>query len=471
MANAPIALRSNAGPFNFLGVTKLLNMYAVKLDADAKAPYAAVSCPGTLTFSEVTDTPCRGRIFMEDLDALYTVHSSSIWKIDSAGNATRIGTIPGIDRVQIARNQKVTPQIVVQCAAGLYLVENDEVSILLEDDLPDEDCISVAGIGGYIVYGFEDGRYFISSLNEATLIDALDFATAEQAADKLVRLWALGGELLVLGTQTIEPWVNSGSADFPFELRSASSVVKKGCLSTDSVVEIDNTVFWIGDDRKHYRLNGYNAQKTSNEEVDRLINDDPNQGSISSTAYSFDGHDFVILTGTDWTMELDVGSGYWHRRESYQSTRWRHDHAVSAWDKVLVGDRDTGSIYYFDRDTHTEAGATMIRGMDLPPLSAFPNGGIIDALHFDVATGQGLTSPSAQGYDPAMMVLLSKDGGNTFATERQLQTGRSGAYRRVNSRRWGKFGPNGCVVRIRMSDPVGFAVALVDHKTRPLRIS
>jgi hypothetical protein len=468
MTNIPVAYRSNKGAFNFLGVTTLLNCYAAKLGDDAKAPYAAVPNPGTRTFSAVTDTPCRGDIFMEDLDCAYSVHSSSVWKVLSNGTATRVGTIPGIDRVQVVRNQKETPQVVIRCAAGVYVLESDAVVKITTLNLP-EGCVGITELAGYIIFAFEDGTFYISSQNEALTIDALDFATAEQTADKLRRPVALGGELLLMGSKTIEPWANSGGADFPFELRSASSVVKKGLLAPESVAYIDNTIMWVDSDRKVSRLDGYTAKKVSSEEVDRLIKDDPNQSGIVATSYSFDGHDFYVITGTDWSMGYDAATGYWHRKQSYQSDRWRHDFAISAWDKVLVGDRDTGSLYYLDRATCTEAGATMIRGVDMPPMSAFPNGGIIDALHFDVATGQGLTSPAALGYDPLMMVSLSKDGGNSFPVERHLKTGRSGSYRRVTSRRFGRFGPQGCVIRVRISDPVPWALALVDASVRPLK--
>src|SRR6185437_16080281 len=132
-------------------------------------------------------------------------------------------------------------------------------------------------------------------------------------------------------------------------LRSSASVVRKGCLAADSVVEADNTIFWVGSDRKVYRLNGYTAQKVSSEEVDRLILGDANQTDIVATSYSFAGHDFMAFTGTDWSMEYDVATGSWHKRQSYQFSRWRHDCAVSAWDKTVVGDRYGGSLYYFDK--------------------------------------------------------------------------------------------------------------------------
>ncbi|MGE0629165.1 MAG: hypothetical protein AB7O43_15170 [Hyphomicrobiaceae bacterium] len=468
MSSLPVAFRSNRGPFNFLGTTSLVNCYAVQLGNDAKATYAAISCPGTAVFSAGPDTPIRGAIFMEDLDALYTVHSSSVWKRASDGTKTRIGTIPGIDRVQIVRNQKTTPQIVIRCDRGLYLIENDTLTGLSDPDIP-TDCVAIAEVSSRIVYGSANGRWYISAINDANDVDPLDFATAEQAADRLVTLGALGGELFVFGTETIEPWINTGNASFPFELRSQASVIKKGCLAQFSVVVADNTFFWVGNDRKYYRLNGYSVLKVSSEEVDRLILNDPNQSAISATSYSYAGHDFVAVTGTDWTAEYDIATGLWHTRTSYQASRWRHDVAMAAWGKVLVGSRENGTIYYLDADTHTEAGLTFIREVTMPPLHGFPNGGIIDALHFDVATGQGVTSPLALGYEPQIMVLISRDGGNSFNLERRLKTGRSGQYRRVTSRRWGRFAEKGAVIRIRQSDPVGFALALVDHSTRPLR--
>ncbi len=249
MTNLPVAYRSNKGSFNFLGVTTLLNMYPEKLGDDAKAPYAAVSCPGSLTFCAVTDTPCRGGIYMEDLNVVYTVHSSSIWKIVEGGTATRVGTVPGIDRVQIVRNQKETPQIVIRCGVGVYVLESDILSKITDADLP-AGCISIAELAGYIIFFYEDGTFYISAINEAHSIDALDFATAEQTADKGKRVIALGGDLLFMSSRTIEPWPNSGGADFPFELRSASSVVKKGCLAAESVAFLDNTIFWVDSDRK-----------------------------------------------------------------------------------------------------------------------------------------------------------------------------------------------------------------------------
>jgi hypothetical protein len=111
----------------------------------------------------------------------------------------------------------------------------------------------------------------------------------------------------------------------------------------------------------------------------------------------------------------------------------------------------------------------MIWGVDSPPMHIFPNGGIIDAVHFDLATGYGTLS--GQGSSPKVMLQISKDGGNTFGNYRELDLGIRGKYAtRVTARRLGKFGPKGAVFRLRISDPVVRALVNVDIETRPLKL-
>lgn len=466
MTALPIAFRSNVGKYNFLGTTTLLNCYAEKRGDDAKGPLSVIPCDGTLTFSAATDTPCRGMLLMRDLDLIYAVFSSYVWKINSAGTATLVGVVPGTDRVQMTRNQKATAQIVIRCDAGVFIVESDVVSLFT---LPGaETVISVDTIAGYTVYGIATGVFFISSINEAKTVAALDFATAEQRPDRLVRVFVLGGELLMMKQTNIEPWINTGNATFPFELRGTSSVVRKGLLAEDSVAEFDNTIAFVGNDGFVYR---YAATPTriSNEEVERAIRDDASQSTISAFSWSRGGHQFYTLTGSTWTYSYDAVTQVWHKRETYNSNRWRHDFAVETWGEVIVGDRNTGNLYSLDSSTYTEAGSTMIFGVDSPPMHVFPKGGIVDSINIDFATGGGVVSSTATGYDPALMLSWSDDGGNTYKAPRQIKTGKRGVYKtRVRTMRCGRFGTLGRTWRIRISDPVPRALVNVDAAVRPL---
>src|SRR5688572_8532626 len=120
MTAAPIAFKSNPGRYSFIGTAQLVNAYAEQMGNDAKAPLAVLPCDGLVQFSDTgSNTPCRGLIYLEDLEKLYSIHSSSAYVINSAGTATRIGTVPGTDNVQMSRNQKADAEVVIKTDEGL----------------------------------------------------------------------------------------------------------------------------------------------------------------------------------------------------------------------------------------------------------------------------------------------------------------------------------------------------------------
>jgi hypothetical protein len=456
---------SDAGKYKFLGDAKLVNCYAEIRNDNGKAKYNVVPSDGSTLFSAVADTPCRGAFYAEDLDIAYVSHSGRVYQVNSAGTATSVGLLPGIDKVRFARNQATMPQFVIRCDAGLFKIENNVISTISDVDLPDVEDICDAD--GYIVYIIADGRYFISGLNDAATIDALDFASAEQASDKLVAGWSWGGYLLLFGQRTIEPHKNTGNADFPFE--PMPTVIPRGCAGKWTIANCDNSVMFLGDDGIYYRLNGFQPVRISNHEVERLIQSESDPSVIEAQSWSRGGHAFIELKAPTWSKTWDANTGQWHDRETYNQNTWRHNNAFRAWGKTIVGDRLSGNLYYKDSTVYTEASDTQIMKVRFPTLNVFPQGGIVDAVHIDWATGQGVTSPTAQGYSPKLVLRISKDGGNSYSFERELDAGRRGNFKRITARRLGKVGPQGLVMEMAMSDPVGRALAQVDAQVRPLK--
>ncbi len=467
MTAAPIAFRSNPGRYSFVGTTQLVNAYAEQLGNDAKAALAVYPCEGIVEFADTGDgTPCRGLIFMEDLEKVYTIHPSSAFKVTSGGTATRIGTVPGTDYVQLSRNQKADPQIVGDTDAGLQIIESDSLVYITDTDLTSEgDTISADFVGGYHAYLLEDRRFFISSENVAGTIAALDFATFEQRAGKGVRVIEDNGELIGLCSSWLEFWRDTGNADFPFEPIGFKS---RGCKAGNAVIKCDQTVMFPGDDNNIHRIDNYNPKIISTPEVSRLIESDASASSMFGFAWDRGGHSFANWTGTNWSRCYDAATQTWHKRESYGYNTWRARFSVRAFGKTLFGDSLTGKIGYSDRDTYTEFGAPIVWKVISPPLHVFPNGAILDAVHFDLATGYGTLS--GQGSDPLVMLRVSTDGGNTFGQYRELELGVTGDYKaRVTARRLGRFGPKGIVFELSISDPVARALIGSDVELRPLK--
>lgn len=457
---------SAAGKYKFLGDAKLVNCFAEIREDNGKAKYVIVPSDGTSLFSSVTDTPSRGSLYLDDLGTGRSVHSGRTYSINSSGTATSIGVVPGIDKVRIARNQNTAPQIAYHAAVGIYVEQSGAIAKLQDDDLP-SDVVDITVADGYLIALIEDGRFIWSALNDMLSIDGLDFATAEQSADGGVACWWHGGMLFIFGRETTEVFRNTGNIDSLWE--PMPTAIPRGCGGRWSIAEIDNAITFLGNDGIYYRLNGLQPERISNHEVERLVQLETDRSVIEAQSWSRAGHAFVELKGLSWSKVYDANTQQWHDRESYGQDTWRHNNAFQAWGKVIFGDRMTGNLYSSDETVYTEASGTQVMRIKFPTMNTFPNGAIVDAVHLDWVTGQGVTSPTALGYDPLLMLKVSKDGGNSFAYERELKTGMRGAYGRVTTRRLGRVGPQGMVMELACSDPVGRALAQVDAQVRLLK--
>lgn len=464
MTTAPIAFQSNPGRYSFEGTTQLVNAYAEKLGKDGKAQLAVMPSEGLVEFADTgSDTPCRGLIFCEDLEKIYSVHSDSCYKITSGGTATRIGTVPGVDVVQLSRNQKTDVQIVIKNDSGVQIIESDAISYVTDTDLPD--VVTADVVSGYAAYGIDDTRFFLSNLNSAKLVDALDFATFETRSGKLLRIIENSGNLVGLCSTWMEFWRNTGNVDFPFQPMGFRS---RGLKAANAVIKTNGTFVFPGDDARVYTVDNYDPVPISNNEITRLIQDDAAAEDIIGFGWDRGQHAFSCLTGTDWTRCYDATTQVWHSRQSYGYDTWRGRFSVRAFGKTIVGDKLTGKLFYLDGDTYTEDDDPLVWKVISPPLHVFPNGAILDAVHFDLATGYGTLS--GQGSDPKVMLRTSTDGGNTFTNYRELELGTTGDYKaRVTARRLGRFGPKGIVFELSISDPVARSLVNCDVQLRPLK--
>ena len=477
VTQAQIAFRSNPSRYAFAGAAKLINAYTEQQGNDAKGPLAVLPRPGLVGCCDVTDTPGRGNIFLDDLDCGYAVHSSGVFKYTLVTlspfvvTATRIGTVPGTDQVQMSRNQADPVQISMSCDAGQYYIQADVVK-KVDSDLFTTEPVTAEQVGGYTVYGEENGRFDFSALQDCNSVDALDFATAEQYADKLTAIKADGPDMFVFSRTSVEPWRVVADTDLPFQL-IGGAVSKKGLVAKHAVISSDNTLMFPGEDNIAYRFQGYNPTRISTHGIERYFEADGDRENILGLSYSFEGHSLACWTGDAYTVAFDAATQSWHNCESYQNGgKWRWRNAVRAWGKTVVQDSLSGGLFYFDKDAYDEDGDPLIWGMDTPFVHAVGgNGGIVDSLHIDFVTGGGALNDDDEGYDPKLMLSWSVDGGNTFKGNRELSLGQRGHYlTKVRTGRLGKFGDKGIMFRLRVSDPVPRGIVAITPSIRPLKL-
>lgn len=439
--------------YGFEGDARLVNCYAENLGNTGKVPMPLYAIDGLTDFASLSDSGVRAMLALES--QLYAVVGRSIVEIDPAGSETVLGGIIGDGLVTMARNRASTTQVGI-CVDGLFkIVQGGVLSTVTDTDLPPAN--SICHLDGYFILTIPDGRFFITSLNDGTAIDALDFAKAEANPDGLVRGFSRGRDLLLFGNKSLEAWGNTGGEDFPF---TRTTSIEVGCLAPGSVATVDQTVGWIAHDGTVRLLNGYQANKISDHGVERAIDEDADPSGVMGFSWQRRGHTFYALTGTTWTWVYDLATGLWHERESVgYSGRWRCSAYAKFGERHVFGDVSAAKLYTGDPNVKLEGSESIIMTVQTPIIHAYPNKLQFNRFFADIVPGQGLNTTDVHNSDPQVMISYSEDGGHTWSGERFMSIGELGARKkRVVARRLGLSGEDGRMFRLRISADVVSAI-------------
>jgi hypothetical protein len=104
MTAIPFPLRSNPAPFKFMGEARLINAFAEEIGPENKSPVGIVPIAGQATFAAFAETSSRGMLMVPELSTLFSVHSSTLYMVDEAGDETAVeGIVAGSGPVIMER--------------------------------------------------------------------------------------------------------------------------------------------------------------------------------------------------------------------------------------------------------------------------------------------------------------------------------------------------------------------------------
>lgn len=424
---------------------RLVNWYAEPQPGDAAGQVILMPTPGLKAFATAGSGPIRAGIELGGV--AYVISGTALYSVTSAGVATSLGSVIAASRYSLSSNGTE-----IMIAAGSKSYVYDTSNGLRE--------IVSAGFLGADHVTYQD-QYFItnkpnsavfqiSGLTDGYTWDAADIATAEGDPDSLVSVISDHRELWLMGAKTSEVWQNTGNATFPFE---RLTYVEKGCGAQYSVVKADNSLLWLGNDLIVYRAQGYSPVRVSDYGVEHAISSYTTTSDAFAWSYADQGHTFYVLQfpteNACWV--LDLSTGLWHERETYNEDRYRVNSYWGAFGKHLVGDYKTGEIYEIDPDTYTDGGEYILRSTTSPPLGQYEMPTFLGRMTAEFDMGLGLTS--GQGSDPVATLQWSDDGGRTWSSSYTRSIGKKGEYgKRAVWHRLGRFYKR--VFRITVMDPV-----------------
>jgi hypothetical protein len=424
-----------------------VNCYAIQRNGGV----VQVGVMGSALFSTIAGS-ARGSIRMAGIT--YAVFGTTLYRVNADGSNTNLGTISGSGRVYLATDQA---NIVIVTGYGNpgYVYNGTALAQITDPDFPGADRVNFAG--GYFTFSHAGG-WFISEVNAITF-NALDFVGRSGETDILAQVDD-HGEIVNFHADIIKVWINTGNSDFPFELNGAA-IIERGVYSGDSVVQEDNTVFFLGNDLITYRMEGYTPVMLGDEGISSALANYLQQGyetnlrSAYGYTYTDHGHKFYVLTIPDVaTHVINIATGLSHKLKHWDyETSNAHSYQF-CYGKHLIFGLD-GNVYQQSRNYYDDAGDTLLitRRMTATSLDdALVNWKSV-RLIFD--TGHGLAT--RQGSDPKIMLRWYDDDGRTPRAERQLSIGQMGEYRKsVKTTGLGRSRRR--IFEISQSDPVPFAL-------------
>jgi hypothetical protein len=432
--------------------TRLLNCFASVQPPEGRSPALIQGIAGIRSFASIATSPQRAGIVFNG--SLYCVVGNSFVRVTSSGAVTTLGSLSGVGNVDIAKNPN---QIAILIDERLWVYDGVSLSQVGDGDFNSRGAKRMAvmdNYGGFIEP--DSGRWFICDLADFTVYDPLDFATAEGSPDNLVSIESNNRQFVLFGEESGELWDNTGASGFPFE-RNPNGYFECGCGASYSTVSVDNTVYWIDQDRIARRLEGNIPRRISHEGVEQRWQDYSSVSDCKAFSYVFDGHTFIVFrfptAGETWVYDINVQE--WHERKSYGQDHWRAEWVLKFADRTLVGDTQSGNIGEIHGETYTEWGQPLVREAT---SGAITDGGRWmhhDRLELELDVGNAPLT--GQGSAPEIMLDVSDNGGVTFRARSNRSLGATGRYRsRVHWDRNGRSRER--VYRYRVSDPLPFVV-------------
>jgi hypothetical protein len=386
--------------------------------------------PGQSEFADLGDGPRRGVFRQEGVIGghYYVVSGENLFRVTISGTVTQIGAdgaVPGTDLVSMAGNATA---IYIANGTGLYKTDGSSVAAFTFPD--SAGVVSVGYINGYFAFIRADSQKLYWLAPGSSVIDGLDFLSAELSPDDVAALVISGDELLLFGLNTTEIWDPTTNPDAPFQ-RVAGRLFPIGCSNRDSVAQAGATTFFVGEDRNAggrmvYRLDT-TPVRISNNDVEEKIRD---VDAVDLVGWSFgvDGHLLYCLNTGAETLVYDLSTNIWTTFASYGLPQWRASLGAPRGDGLVVaGDTENGKLWLLDPSLNQDDGDPMERTWP----ARIQLKGPIRNYNVILEATVGFATIENPDDDPMVEMRFSDDLAQTWSDWEAESLGRQGEFNQI----------------------------------------
>ena len=382
----------------------------------------------------------------------FVVAGTVLYEVTADGVATSRGTVSGTGFAGMSHNRT---QLAIVTGSNLYvftLATNTLTQITVAGWLGSDD---VHELDGYFVFvNPSTDQFYISAIDDGTMIDGLDFSSADSSPDNIVTHRVSHRHLWLFGTRSTEIWIDTGAAAFPFE-RYNSYTLDVGCVGKRAAINAADTLFWIGQTDRGtglvYMAVGNQPTRVSTLAVEQALAASTDISAATMWTYQIEGHEFVGINapGLSTTWVFDAALQQWHERGEW-SDGWQPLRArlVTAYAGQHFAGDEFGKLTRLDDTMNTLSGRALVRERTWPHM-------IQDSM--EPVSYKGLEMSMTTGHGGVVTLEISNDGGVTFGPMLQRSLGVTGRW--MQRVRWLGLGTTRSrVFRIRCSDDVPFSI-------------
>jgi hypothetical protein len=346
------------------------NLYLERIESGAgRNQYAMYMRAGLKTVAATLNRAklkCRGLLELNGF--VFDAQDDTVYLLQSDYSVFRTYASIVDDGLPVSITASETSGFVV--SGGVFYRLSDVLQTPAQPFIPS----AIAVIQGLVVC-LEQGtnRFFFSS-DDGQTWNALDFQTAEAYPNALVNLVVDHQELWLFGNRRAQIYVLTADPNAPFQAVSGG-IVEQGLAAKFALCQLDNSIFWLGQNKDgalmFWRANGYSPVRVSNHAVENTWRSyGANFSDAQCATFQQNGHQCIRLTfpsangglGATWNYDASMSpemawteAPWWNpilsRYESHRGSSY-----VSAFGKILVGDRANGCLYEMSPDFTSDFG-------------------------------------------------------------------------------------------------------------------
>lgn len=421
----------------------LRNFYVEKAET-VPGSIILVPRPALKNYQVAGPGPIRGLFYQGGVfnNMLFAVSGSALYS-----GTTLIGDIAAAQRVRMAIADTV---LMIATGTALWTSGGTTVSQVAFPD--GAGVVDVLYLAAYAVAVRAGSRRIYFTL-DATTWDPLDFVSAQQSTANIVGIAIVVDQIWLFCQDHTEIFYASGDATAPFQ-RVQGRVFDKGCLSRDSIVRMDNTVLWVGNDGIVYRGEGNPVRISDHGIEERIAESAP--ADLVAWSYPWKGHLFYVLRTATGTFAYDAATAQWTEFSSYDMATWSAATGFNYNGAIICGGDTNGQLWALTDGSYADDNTPVLAREFTVLLN---DNGFVDNFALDCSVGMRPTEDN----DPGLIELrTSRDSGQNWTNWRSASLGKLGKSRTyARWRRLGIVDEGNMVIHVRVSDPVASRVSYI----------